>query len=97
MKNFVADHEFQLNKIQKSINNRIIDYIFILNVIFQQIFDEFISNFNPHPKNRENKKYTKREQTLRMMNELSVQKRRGTFMDTHTTNASNTESVISKN
>ena len=84
LKDFQADNEFLINKIHKSINNRVIDYIFILIVIYQQIFDEFISNFNLNTKVKDNKKYTKREQTLKMMNELTT-KRRGTFMDTMST------------
>ena len=81
LRDYEAENEFQINKIHKSITNRVIDYIFVLIVIYQQIFDEFISNFNLNNKVKDNKKYTKREQTLKMMNELTV-KRRGTFMDT---------------
>jgi hypothetical protein len=35
LKSFQADNEFLINKIHKSINNRISDYIFILTVIYQ--------------------------------------------------------------
>ena len=85
LRDYEAENEFQINKIHKSITNRVIDYIFVLIVIYQQIFDEFISNFNLNNKVKDNKKYTKREQTLKMMNELTT-KRRGTFMDTEQTN-----------
>lgn len=42
MLEFKADNEFQLNKIHKSITNRISDYILILKTIYSQVFDEFI-------------------------------------------------------
>ena len=35
VKDFEADHEFKLNKIHKSITNRVSDYIFILNTVYQ--------------------------------------------------------------
>lgn len=39
---YKADNEFQLNKIHKSITNRVSDYIFILKTVYSQVFDEFI-------------------------------------------------------
>ena len=42
MHEFEADNEFQLNKIHKSITNRISDYILILKTVYSQVFDELI-------------------------------------------------------
>jgi len=56
LQGFRAENEFYLNKIHKSIASRVSDYIYILKVIYSQIFDEFIHNIGMNKSSRDSKK-----------------------------------------
>lgn len=68
LQGFRAENEFYLNKIHKSIASRVSDYIYILKVIYSQIFDEFIHNIGM---SKGNSRDSKKKSSLLQVQHLS--------------------------
>lgn len=75
---FKADNEFQLNKIHKSITNRISDYILVLKTIYSQVFDEFILLLR-----KEGGKISKKDQVALLHQLVLQQKSKSATIMTH--------------